>query len=129
MRLSVCKVVRMRDGVLVTSYVYGPTAAEYCQTMSSGDTLSEKILSVEDVHGYKEEGRYRRVWWERDQRPTHYYFNKHLSREPISSGAGPYLVGASDESQGFGGDAGVRERQGGELPADGRSVDADGGAQ
>lgn len=107
MRLNACKVrMVLPDGTLRTSYVYGPTAKEYAEVMASNDGVTYKIIGVEDAHGYKEEAdRRRKHWWEREAPPDRYFFNKHLSREPISSGAGPHVVGAPDDrgsSESFG---------------------------
>lgn len=107
--MNVCKVRMMvyddadpnGGGTLRTSYIYGPTAQEYARVMASNDGGTYRILSVEDVHGYKEGSRrWQKPIWERRKAPTHYFFNEHLSREPLSGGAGPNLVGAPDTGRG-----------------------------
>jgi len=95
-KLSAVRVrMRLADGTVRTSYVYGPTVEEYVKTMTPNDDVTYTILGVESARGYQEQPHRRKTWWEREARPTA-FFSKHLGREPISGGAGANLVGAPD---------------------------------
>lgn len=121
MILNRCEVVfNDEDGRRNTRIVYGPTPDEYEDKHPIGSWVDGRgfVREVRRVRQkYLEEAsRFRRAWWERESRPTHYFFTQHLSRDGVVGGSRTDHVLASDGVRSE--DSGVQ----GEV-AEGRSGD------
>lgn len=87
-----------------TSYVYGPItrdgAVEFVGWRSNYRVEVIDAREISDGDYREAEPVRRRPWWERGAAPTHYFFSKHLGREPIRDSASPYAIRARRQEAG-----------------------------